>query len=309
MSRRSLLAVVPRSWAPLLDPLFAAYAARRVQVATWLYDGEVPAESALAVAAATHDAVLLVGRGARAPRTVLSGPVLTTADGRRLPVGWVPVVDAASLSRFAVAAARLHARPQTVPTVALLAQRHPRYLRLTDRVETILDDGRDQGAVFRWTSDLLLREDLIRALASGIGSAIYLGHGRAVGCTGYYGLRAHHFDDFAGEPFGALLALCCRTASRKRTALSFAEALPLRGVCGAVFAAVTSTLHTDNTRWAVRLSDAYLQGARNLGDLVVAALPTSARQIAPYRILGDPLAPLRASSRGLHRARRVEVYA
>jgi hypothetical protein len=68
-------------------------------------------------------------------------------------------------------------------------------------------------------------------------------------------------------------------------------------------------LHTDNTRWAVRLGDAYLQGARTLGDLVLAALPTSARQIAPYRILGDPLAPLRATSRGMHRARRVEVYA
>ncbi len=235
--------------------------------------------------------------------------MLVTADARRVPVGWVPVVDRASLARFVATAARLHTRPQTVPTVALLAQRHPRYLRLTDRIETILGDGRDPRAVFRWTSDLLLREDLIHALASGIGSAIYLGHGRAVGCTGYYGLRAHHFDDFPGEPFGALIALCCRTASRKRTPLSFAEALPLKGVCGAVFAAVTSTLHTDNTRWAVRLGDAYLQGARNLGDLVLAALPTSARQLAPYRILGDPLVPLRAPSRGLHKARRVEVYA
>ncbi|HOX26111.1 MAG TPA: C25 family cysteine peptidase [Candidatus Krumholzibacteria bacterium] len=309
MPSRRLLCAVPRGHAADLAPLFAAYAARRVEVRSWLYGGDVPEEPALGAAAADCDAVLLVGRGERAPGTVLSGPVLATASGRRIPIGWVPVVDRASLARFVSTAVRLHERAHSVPSVALLAQRHPRFLRLTDRIEAILDGGERRRTVFRWTSDALVREDLIRALASGLGSAIYVGHGRPTGWTGYYGLRARHFDGFTGEPLGALIALCCRTASRRRTRLSFAEALPLKGVCGAVFGAVSATLHTDNTRWAVRLSDAYLHGARTLADLVLAALPATARQVAPYRILGDPLCPLRAPARGLRRARAVEVYA
>ena len=301
---RSLLLVAPRGCAGDLDPLLAAYASRRIQVARWPYTGAVPPESELSRAAVDHDAVLLVGRRARAPRTVVSGPLLDTPGGRRVPVGWVPVVDSPSLRRFAAAAARVHTRSQRAATVALLSQRHPRFGRLAARIETILDDR----PVFRWTADRLVPEDMLAGLASGLGAAIYVGHGRPIGWVGYYGLRAHHFDDFAGEPVGAILSLCCLTASRRRTSLSFAEALPLRGVCGAVFAAVVDTRHTDNTRWAVRLSDAMLAGARDLGELVREALPPGSRPAAAYRIIGDPLTPLRAPVAGSRRARAVEVH-
>lgn len=302
---RSLLVVAPLACRGDLAPLLAAYARRHVAVTPWWYRGEVPPEPELSRAAAGQDAVLLAGRRARSPRTVLSGPVLVTDDGRLVPVGWVPVADTASLRRFAAAAARLHLRAQSTASVAVLAQRHPRYLRLAGRVGAILGDR----PVLRWTAEALVPEAMVAGLASGLGAAIYLGHGRPIGWVGYYGLRAHHFDDFAGEPVGAVLSLCCLTASRRRTGLSFAEALPLRGVCGAVFAAVTSTLHTDNTRWAVRLSDAMLAGARDLGELVTQALPPGRSQVAPYRIIGDPLAPLRAPASGHRRARAVEVHA
>lgn len=302
---RSLLLVAPRPNRGDLAPLLAAYERRRIAVVPWWYAGEIPHEDEIARAATGQDAVLLAGRRARAPRTVLSGPVLATGDGRIVPVGWVPVADRASLRRFATAAARVHTRGQSTASVAVLAQRHPRYLRLAGRVGAILADR----PVFRWTAEALVPEDMVAGLASGLGAAIYLGHGRPIGWVGYYGLRAHHFDQFEGEPVGAVLSLCCLTASRRRTGLSFAEALPLRGVCGAVFAAVTSTLHTDNTRWAVRLSDAMLAGARDLGELVLKALPPGRSQVAAYRIIGDPLTPLRAPASGRRRASTVEVHA
>ena len=302
---RSLLVVAPAERRRELAPLLDAYARRGI-AATWRpYRGAEPTEPELARAAVDQDAVLLIGRRSRAPRTVVTGPVLTVSDGRRVPVGWLPVVDGLSLGRFAAAAARLHARPQSTASVALLSQRHPRYLRIARRLGTILGDR----PVFHWTADALVPEAMVAGLASGLGAAIYVGHGRPIGWTGYYGLRAHHFDDFRGEPVGAVLSLCCRTASRRRTGLSFAEALPLRGVCGAVFAAVGDTLHTDNTRWAVRLGDAMLAGARDLGELVLRALPPGSRQLAAYRIVGDPLTPLRAPASGSRRARAVEVHA
>jgi len=301
---RSLLLVAPGACTGDLDPLLAAYASRRIQVARWTYTGAVPREPELAAAAALHDAVLLIGRRARAPRTVLAGPLLDTPGGRRVPVGWVPVVDSPSLRRFATAAARVHTRSRKAATVALLSQRHPRFRRLAARIETILDDR----PVFRWTADRLVPEDMLAGLTSGLGAAIYVGHGRPCGWVGYYGLRAHHFDDFAGEPVGAILSLCCLTASRRRVGLSFAEALPLRGVCGAVLAAVSNTRHTDNTRWAVRLSSAMLAGASDLGELVHEALPPGSPLAADYRIIGDPLTPLLAPVAGGRRARTVEVH-
>jgi hypothetical protein len=300
-----LLLVAPATYAGELDALLAAYREQGIDVRCWWYAGQQPLESELARTADGHDAVLLLGERARAPRTVLSGPVLRVGSDRFVPVGWLPVTDRPALRRFAEAAARVQLRARSDASTALLAQRHPRYLRLARRMQEILDDR----PVYRWTADAVVREDMLRGLASGLGMAIYFGHGRPIGWVGYYGLRAHHFDGFRGEPLGALLSLCCDTASRRRTGLSFAEALPLRGVCGSVLAAVSATLHTDNTAWAVRLSDAMRDGARTIGELVCEALPLGPRQWAPYRIIGDPLAPLHAPALGCERAEAIEVFA
>jgi hypothetical protein len=300
-----LLLVAPPAQRPALADLLAAYRERRISVTPWWYRGALPCETDIALAAEGHDAALLIGPRARSPRTVLSGPVLRTGNNRTIPIGWLPVTDETALRRFAATAAQVHRRAQSQTSVALLAQRHPRYLRLADRMGAILNDR----PVFRWTADALVPEAMIGGLASGLGAAIYFGHGRPIGWVGYYGLRAHHFDDFGGEPLGALLSICCDTASRRRTGLSFAEALPLRGVCASVFAAVGATLHVDNTRWAVRLSDAMLDGANTLGTLVRASLPLNSAQWENYRIIGDPLAPLRGPIDGCRRAAAVEVCA
>ena len=254
-------------------------------------------------------AALLLGPARRAPATVLAAPFAVDQSGRRVPLAWLPATTAAAVRRFSATAARSHRRPQRMAGcggVALLAQWQRQYLQVIDRMAVLLAPVA-QG--FRWTADSLLREDMVQALGSGLGLGIYVGHGRPVGWVGYHGMRGHHFDAFDGEPLGALVSLCCRTASRRRVGLSYAESLPLRGVCSASLGAVGDTLHTDNTRWAVGLCDALRSGAQTIGELVARGAPMSPAAVASYRLIGDPLAPLAAARGGLRRARSVHLHA
>lgn len=238
-------------------------------------------------------AVLVVGPRNRAPRTVLPGPVVVAPDGRAVPVAWLPDTGPTALRTFALAAARVHARAQDVGsdrrTFAVLGERHPRFDRLADRIVRLAAEDPDQILeARRWTAYEVDRAELSRLLGQGPGLAVYVGHGRPIGWVGYAGLRAHHLTP--AEPAGAVVSLTCKTASRRRTGLSFAEALPLRGVAAATLGAVGPTLHTANARWALRLTRA-ASTAATIGDLVAAVAPHDPGAGA-YRLLGDPTAPL-----------------
>ncbi len=291
-----------------LRPLREAYVAAGIRVREVRTGGGVPPSAALPDLVGAADALLLVGDRRRSPRTALPGPVLRLAAGRAVPAGWLPDAGPEALGRFARAAAHVHRREQAQVGVAVLSQWNPRYLRLAARIETLISQGEGALPAFRWSSDLLLREAMIDGVGSGLGLAIYVGHGRPIGWVGYRGTRAHHFPAESGEPLGALFSLCCLTASRRRTGLSFAEALPLQGRAAATLGAVRSTLHTDNTRWAVRLCTGLRQGARTVGDLVTRALPPTASAVDGYRLIGDPLAPLATPAAALDRARAIEVF-
>lgn len=202
----------------------------------------------------------------------------------------VPDIGDDALRRFARAAASVHSRPGGRPSIALLAQRSPRYRDLAGRVRRVLAERTAATPVSWWTADEVVRDDLVTGLGLGLGVALYVGHGRPVGWVGYRGTRAHHFP-VPAAPVGAILSLACLTASRRRTWLSFSEALVMRGCAAATLAAVGKTLHLDNVRWALRIARALGDGAATIGELVVLAEPPSADR--SYRILGDPLAPLR----------------
>lgn len=272
-----------------LAPLRDAYT-RTATVICVALAAALPPPTDLAHLAADADAVLLVGPRRRSPRTVLPGPALTAPGGRRVPAAWLPDVGTGPLSRFAVTAARIHARPPAPagPTVALLAQRSRRYRDLSARIERLLTDGAVTRV--RWTADEVVRDDLARGLACGPACALYVGHGRPVGWVGYRGVRAHHLDGMA-EPPAVVLSLTCLTASRRRVGLSFAEALPLQGSAAAVLAATSPTRHLWNARWALRVTGALAAGAASVGEVVATTQPLgdAARS---YRLIGDPLAPL-----------------
>jgi hypothetical protein len=86
------------------------------------------------------------------------------------------------------------------------------------------------------------------------------------------------------------LSLTCRTASRYRTGLSFAEAITLGGATAAAVGAVRTTSHLANARWSLRLARA-AGAAETVGDLLTAVAPHDPAA-STYRLIGDPTAPL-----------------
>ncbi|MBT2323665.1 hypothetical protein J7E62_15050 [Variovorax paradoxus] len=319
--RRRLLLCASRPSLGALGELVQAWRDAAVDVEIETFDSKAPDLVALVAGADRRlDAALLVGSARRAPATVLPAPFAAGRDGKRVPIAWMPARDTASLRRFAATAARVQNRACARSALALLGQWLPRYLHVTQRLCQLADDGRVRA--FRWTGDAMTRDSMISALGCGIGLGLYVGHGRSMGWVGYHGVRAHHFDDAGArcgvdvvgasapmrEPMGAILSLCCRTASRRRVALSYAEAIPLSGVAAASFGAVGDTLYSDNTRWAVGVCDALAQGASTVGELLVHAAPASQSALASYRLIGDPLAPLGCSEQALRRAQHVRTY-
>lgn len=306
-----LLFVLPADALPDFGELLAAWRERGIHVTTLMNDGALPDVQALLAGMDTTEAVLLAGSARRAPATVLAGPFATDRSGRRVPVAWLPLTGSANNRRFAATAARVQRRAREQAAVAVLGQWQPRYLRVADRIEALLAP---HLRTLRWTGDVLGRDDTVRSLGSGLGLAMYVGHGRPVGWVGYHGVRAHHFENLwadpsaRSEPLGAVLSLCCRTASRRRVGLSYAEALPLLGVAAASFGAIGDTLHTDNTRWAIGLCDALAGGAHTIGELVAQGAPASPAASSSYRLIGDPLAPLCGTRQGIARAARVATY-
>ena len=257
-----------------------------------------PAAADLGTLASASGALLLVGPRNRSPRTVLPGPVVVDGTGRPVAAAWLPMTGPADVRRFAETAVRVHdrARDTTTRTMAVLGERQPRFDRLAERMSAIGAVAEEHGGVrtLRCTAYDRSRADTVGLLAAGPALGVYVGHGRPVGWVGYAGMRAHHLAVAAAEaghePVAALLSLTCRTASRRRTGLSFAEALPLAGVTAATLGAVRATQHTANARWAVRI--AHEAGSyRTVGDLVVAIAPHDPHA-ADHRLVGDPTVPL-----------------
>lgn len=294
---RGVVVVADAAAAAALRPLLEVWrSGPGVRTAPWTRPGPTaPTGEELAALAETADALLVVGPRRRSPRTVLPGPCVLTTDGRAVPVAWLPFTSAVEVARFAATAAALHSRRATAPrpTLAVLGERQPRFDRLAERVVALARAG-GRVAARRCTAYELSRDDCVAALATGPALALYVGHGRPNGWVGYAGMRAHHLAVATGRPghrpVGALVSLTCRTASRRRTGLSFTESVVLAGVAGAALGAVGATHHPGNARWAVRIAH-HLADATTVGQLV-ARLVADDPHAAAYRLIGDPTAPL-----------------
>jgi hypothetical protein len=118
----------------------------------------------------------------------------------------------------------------------------------------------------------------------------------------------HHLPERPEHLLGLLFSLCCVTASRRRTPLSFSEAAALRGSAAASIGAVTDTLHTQNGRLAVRVAAALREGARTVAALVTRLMEPSPEALAPYRIIGDPLAELSGAPGAAAAAGRIPCF-
>jgi hypothetical protein len=250
--------------------------------------------------------MLVVAPSGMAPSQLLPGPAFTDG-GRKIPVGCVPWTSPEDLATFARTAAKVHAREKQTCDVAVLGQWLPRFSQLAQRIETLLRDDRPDE-VFKWTSDVIYKEDMVKGLHTGIAAAIYVGHGRPIGWVGYYGTRIHELTGKKNEPLAAMLSLTCLTASRKNTDISFAEWLPLRGVAASAFGAVSATVHTDNTRWAVNICEALKGQPATIGALITGAMPERKSAANAYRLTGDPLSPLLSAAGANRKAGKIKVF-
>lgn len=288
-----------------LGALINAYHVNNIETTFLDYKENVPGENEIKQAVNDVDAVLYIFPGNRAPGTIIRNLFLFSEDGKKVPVGLVP--NKKNLKKFIDTASKVQLRAKDRVTLSILSQRHPRYIRVANRIETILATKSPDILFFKWTSDIVIREDMIKGLNSGLGVAIYLGHGRPVGWVGYYGLRPHHFKD-PEKPLGNLISLCCHTANRRRIGLSFAEQIVMNGTAASCMGAVSGTLFTNNTRWAVQIVDRLTENVKNVGELLTKACPINPDSYNSYRLIGDPLAPLQATSTGIYIARSIKTY-
>lgn len=290
-----------------LDPLIAARRNRQPVMVIERAAGTplLPSEREIPEDA---EGILAIGPRRCSPRRGLPGLWLHTHTGRRVPVGWLPDSGVA-LHDYAQTAVRILERADAERTLIVLGQWEDRFLRVGMRTQRWMERHDEEAPGFLWTADRISRTDMLGGWSQGPALAVYFGHGRPRGWAGYHGVRTDHFERPWPEPTGALLALCCENASRWRTGLSFAEGLVLKGVVGAVFAAVTKTRHEDNRRWGPALCEAYTEHRpATLAELVEKAeVPAALRESGPYRFIGDPLMPLRGAT-GVAR-RSAQVFA
>ena len=294
--------VTPPQFRAALDPLVLEHARRREVVVHELAQLPGPDHWSALVPTGSRG-VLVVGSRRRSPATVLPGLFVHDRAGRPVPAGWLPATPA--LSVFAAAAARVQRRASVAP-VAVLAQRSARYQRLTSRLVHHLGEVES----LRWGAERLTREDVVRALsATGLGTAVYLGHGRPSGWAAYRGLRAAHLSPVSASPVGCLLSLTCWTASRWRVGTSFAEQVVLLGATASSVGAVRPVLHLDTTRVVLALAAALRGGARDTAALLSSTfldgggVPTL--EAESFRLCGDPLAPTASDEKAAERARAV----
>ncbi|MCW2495771.1 C25 family cysteine peptidase [Jatrophihabitans sp.] len=290
---RSWVLAAPAAVLAAARPLVEAHARHRPVRLVARESGRPAGLDELAEWADGAAGLLVCSDGRWAPRSALPGPFVTSADGRQVPVGWVPAGGRGhGLGAFVAAAARVAARPaNAAATIAILAQWVPRYLQLAERLDHYLPA---QTGRLRWSADRITRDDVAQALRLGLGAAVYFGHGRPSGWAAYHGVRAHHLVT-GGEPLGAVISMTCYTASRWRVGTSFAEQVVLGGAAAASVGAVAPVEHLDNARWMIGLAAALAEGQTAVGPALCAALPAGP---SPYRIVGDPLAALLGTPAG-----------
>lgn len=288
------LLIAPEGARSVLQPLIAAHARARPVIV------RSPDGNGLADLAGIAGA-MVVTDARTTPRSALPGAFVVAGD-RPVPVGVLPAGARDDLAAFVAAAVAVHARPPTCAPIALLAQWDTAALRTAQRSLDLIVGGapRVPGEVCLWTADRIVRRDVLCALRHGVALALYYGHGRAYGWTGYHGLHTRHLVHARGDPAGAIVSLTCSTAARSRSRRSFAERIVLGGIAAASFGAVCPTRTVDNWRWGLALSRALaVRTDRTLAGLLLAALPAGPAAwpgLGAYRIVGDPLTPLRGAA-------------
>jgi hypothetical protein len=153
-----------------------------------------------------------------------------------------------------------------------------------------------------WRADRVSRSGLAERLATGPTLALYVGHGRAHGWSGYQTFR---WGDAAAEPqrrpTGTVVALACDTLTRHRMVVPFGVRLVATGrAC--TYLGVAGSLPTTAAETLARVvGDCLVTDAPTTVGALVQAVDdrlagtdeTAARRaFSAFRLVGSPLAPV-----------------
>jgi Peptidase family C25 len=235
--------------------------------------------------------LLIVGDRRLSPEEALPGIFLSSAEGRRVPVGWLPDLGV-RLRNYARSAAEVVARGASAAKpgpFVLLGEFEERALDWTHNFATRLAATYD---TFQWTAERISRHGLIMALRSGPGAAFYFGRGLSLGWFGYGGFDKNDARKARAKPIGCVFSFCCSVAARPQSGLSFCEELVLCGLCAAAVGCTQNSLHRLNVQLSTSVVRAFKEAAPFKLSELLKRFPARQHSFSSYRIIGDPLALL-----------------
>jgi hypothetical protein len=162
-------------------------------------------------------------------------------------------------------------RPET-PLMATLAMGTSPFLEKSDALRQTLQQAFPDHVVHNWQADMIDREALANALTTGPELAIYTGHGRMNGWSGYQVTKWSTIKQAKkGVPIGALMHFSCSAMAGRKSGESFGAKWVLSGRALSSFGATSAIKTTD----LCALIDVFIvvlesRKPRHLGDWLVA---------------------------------------
>lgn len=300
---KSLLVIAPKLLAQEIVSVFKA-ANTKVEVISYT-EARGQGSDPLGVRAAIESqkekpkAVVLVASKRRSPARLLPSPVING-----VPVGIVFADQLGDLECWLHSLDKM--RNDNRPTLwASLAMNKTFYLDWGQRFNQWMVEGMGlrNGYSALWMADAITKDEICHKLSQGPQLAIYAGHGRSRGWTGYRGLRWEHIEKVPYQmPCGTLISLACDTLKIQKGKPSFGLQWIRYGRACAYIGSVASVGIQANADFSSFLGEILKAGYCNtIGELLVEvdrkiefeSTPSDARKgFNTYRLLGNPLQAL-----------------
>jgi hypothetical protein len=202
----------------------------------------------------------------------------------------------------------LRQAPLDVPDRALvLSMMKPFYLEWAERVRAALTARRFSGGRLRCHfPDETLHTELGEILSHGCTLAVYVGHGRSRGWSGYRGFRWKHVAPYPQQaPVGTMISLSCSSLAQDREhSLPMGLQWVMAGRCGAFLGAcdaveIQPLATITGFMLDILKGDATLDAGdlvRAVDDQVTSSGCAEARRCwSSFRLIGNPFQPLQGA--------------
>jgi hypothetical protein len=247
------------------------------------------------------DGLLLVAPKRRSPANLIPSCIVNG-----LPIGIVQADSVADLRLWLNAMSTNRVDTERARWV-VMAMWKDLYLSWGNRfIEWICQGAKGRGKEVEacaWFSDVVSRNELCEMLATGPSFAIYIGHGRSRGWSGYRGVRWEHVVSFElKKPCGVMLSLACDTLKWAKNISPFGCRWVDEGRSCAFVGSTVRLGYVPNADFALELGRVVSTGKdRTIGQLLADVWrrlesdpdrTLGRRAFRTYRIMGNPLQTL-----------------